>query len=244
MKYIIHQFEEIDSTMNYARQLAENGCSHFTVVIAKIQKNGRGRLSRKWISEKGGLYFTIVLKPKVSIDKAFIYNLAASAAVVNVLEALFRINSKLKWPNDIHISDKKICGILSEIKIKEDVISYINIGIGLNVNNQIYSEDVNSVSVKELTGKEESEIKIFESFLSIFEQKLDHKRLDRIILEWKQNNITIGSMVKIKTINKIFQGLAIDIDRAGALVIITNDFMVKKVMHGDCFHDFSEVEFD
>ncbi|MBW1650824.1 MAG: biotin--[acetyl-CoA-carboxylase] ligase [Deltaproteobacteria bacterium] len=235
--YTIHNFDEIDSTMNYAKQLAENGCENFTVVTAKIQKNGRGRLERKWFSEQGGLYFTVVLKPKIAMDKAFVYNFAASLAIAATLKQLFKIDAKLKWPNDVHISGKKICGILSEIKIDKDKIDYFNIGIGLNVNNQNFSSEINSVSVKQLTEKRESAIKILKTFLINFEKKTDPKRFDKIISEWKQNNITIGGFVKVKTVNKTIEGAAIDIDRSGALVIVTDNFTVKKVICGDCFHD-------
>ncbi len=236
MHYEIHKFDIIDSTMNYAKQLAENGCENFTVVAAKTQKNGRGRLERKWLSETGGLYFTIVLKPKIAIKKVFVYNFAASSAIAETLKYLFKINAKLKWPNDVHISGKKICGILSEIKIKENAINYVNIGIGLNVNNLIFSTEINSVSVKQLTGKEESTTKILETFLINFQKKIGPKKYNKIISEWKKNNITVGSFVTVKTANKIIKGTAIDIDRSGALVVITDNFTIKKISHGDCFH--------
>jgi BirA family biotin operon repressor/biotin-[acetyl-CoA-carboxylase] ligase len=234
--YTIHTLDKIDSTMNYAKQLAENGCKNFTVVTAKLQKNGRGRLERKWLSETGGLYFTIVLKPKIAIKKAFVYNFAASSAIAETLKYLFKIDAKLKWPNDVHISGKKICGILSEIKIKEDGIDYINIGIGLNVNNPISASETKSVSVNQITGQTESKTKILETFLINFQKKIEPNKHNKIISEWKTNNITVGAFVTVKTANKKIEGEAIDIDRTGALVVITDNFRIKKISHGDCFH--------
>ena len=238
MNYAIYKFDEIDSTMNYAKKLAENGCENFTVVTAKIQKNGRGRMERKWFSQAGGLYFTIVLKPKIDINKVFIYNFAASLAIAEMLKQLFDIDASLKWPNDVYISGKKICGILSELSVANNKINYLNIGIGLNVNNRIDCTKLESITIKQLTGKRESITKTLEAFLLNFWKKTNPKKFDGIISAWKQNNITVGNFVTVKTTNAIIEGTAIDIDQSGALVIITDDFAVKKIMYGDCFHNF------
>lgn len=231
----IHYFEELDSTMNHAKIMARKGCPHFTVVIAEKQTKGRGRLDRVWKSEKGGLFFTVILKPDINPCFAFLFNFAASLSMCEILEEKTKIEVKTKWPNDLLVNEKKLVGILSEIETEADTISFLNIGIGLNVNNTVSEYEKGAVSLKEIAGKEFFRKEILSLFLDRFEKRINEKALYGIISEWKKKSVTIGRNVKIATHNNVYEGLALDVDDSGALLLKLKSGDSKKIIYGDCF---------
>jgi BirA family biotin operon repressor/biotin-[acetyl-CoA-carboxylase] ligase len=150
-KHNIHYFDEVDSTMDIARELARKQCPHFTVVIAGRQKKGRGRLKRSWLSSEGGLFFTIVIRPKIPPVLSSRVNLAASMILTQTLRNMFNINAMCKWPNDVLVDGKKISGILSEMEAEIDRVSFISIGIGINVNNDPTPYEPMATSLKSVS---------------------------------------------------------------------------------------------
>ncbi|ACN15786.1 BirA [Desulforapulum autotrophicum HRM2] len=226
----------IDSTMDEARRLAREGVPHFTVVIAEQQTKGRGRLNRAWSSQKGGLWFTIILRPDLPPQLSFKVNFAASLCLAKTLNQLFNINAKVKWPNDILINNQKLVGLLSEMETRGDMISFVNVGIGINVNNQPEKEQPNAVSISTLLGQKVSRTKILAAFLDRFQRTLDNI-LERNIIElWKEQTATIGRQVRIETFKDHFQGLALDVDDTGALILMDEDHTTRRVIYGDCFY--------
>jgi BirA family biotin operon repressor/biotin-[acetyl-CoA-carboxylase] ligase len=129
----IHYFPEVTSTMNVAKDMARKGCPHMTVVVAGSQKEGRGRLKRAWLSSEGGLYFTMVLRPEIPIALAPRLNFLASLVLAQTLQQLFKIEAKVKWPNDILVKGKKLSGMLSEMEAEADLVTFVNIGIGRGI---------------------------------------------------------------------------------------------------------------
>jgi len=127
----IHYFDETSSTMEIAKELARKGCPDFTVVVADRQKKGRGRLKRVWISDAGGLYFTLVLRPRLPIALSARVSFLASLTLAHVLREWCEIDAKVKWPNDILVQERKISGMLTEMEAEADRINFINIGIGI-----------------------------------------------------------------------------------------------------------------
>ncbi len=232
---LIHYFPEVDSTMDVARKMAKDHCPHFTVVIADRQTKGRGRLKRKWISEKGGLYFTIVLRPDVPISMAHTVNFGASLSLARILQDHFALHARVKWPNDIFVDDKKISGLLSEMETDEDRIVFVNIGIGINVNNDPASEEPNATSLKSLLGKNVLRKTILSLFLDEFENSLIPSTIPAIMNQWKQYTMTLGRDVRIVTSRETTEGTAIDIDESGALLLKLHDGTIKKILYGDCF---------
>ena len=109
----IHYFDTLDSTMDKARELAGSGQPHLTCVVAGTQRKGRGRMQRTWWSYKGGLYFTLITRPAISPVQSARVGFAAALAVNRCLHRLHKLPAKVKWPNDILVEDRKICGILS-----------------------------------------------------------------------------------------------------------------------------------
>jgi len=228
-------FEEVDSTNNKAKQIAL-GENEGTVVISEMQTSGRGRRGREWYSPKGGVYVSFVLKPNVSPEKASQLTLVSSLALVKTLNSMDNnLNAKIKWPNDILISGKKISGILTELSADVEKINYIVVGVGINLNTEKGILPENGTSLK-IEMKEEVSIKLFlKSFLehydSIYQEYINGK-IDLIIERWKNNSDTLGKKVKIIGINETFEGLAKDIDENGALILQTKEKEIK-VYSGD-----------
>jgi BirA family transcriptional regulator, biotin operon repressor / biotin---[acetyl-CoA-carboxylase] ligase len=233
----IHYFDEVDSTMDIARELARNQCPHFTVVIAGRQKKGRGRLKRSWLSSEGGLYFTIVVRPKIPPVLSSRVNFAASMILARTLRRLFGIEAMVKWPNDILVADKKLVGMLSEMEAESDMVAFINIGLGINVNNDPTPSEPLASSLKLILGREISRRSLLAEFLDEFENYMRHAALDDVVSEWKQYTMTLNRYVKIVTTQQVFEGLAVDVDENGALLLELADGSIRKIVYGDCFHE-------
>ncbi len=232
----IHYFDEVDSTMDIARDLARKQCPHFTVVIAGRQKKGRGRLKRSWLSSEGGLYFTIVVRPKIPPVLSSRVNFAASMILAQTLRNMFNINAMVKWPNDVLVDGKKISGILSEMEAEMDMVSFINIGLGINVNNDPTPREPMATSLKKILGKEVPRMKVLKAFLDHFEDAVNDADFDNVVSEWKRYAETLNRHVRIVTSHEVSEGLAVDVDDNGALILKLADGSVKKIIYGDCFH--------
>jgi BirA family biotin operon repressor/biotin-[acetyl-CoA-carboxylase] ligase len=232
----IHYFDKIPSTMDIARDLARKGCPSFTVVIAGIQTKGRGRLKRNWLSDEGGLYFTMVVRPEIPVVMSSRVNFMASVVLAGTLRDMFGIEAVVKWPNDILVGDRKLSGMLSEMETEGEMVSFINIGIGVNANNDPVFDEPISTSLKRLVGSNVSRKEILDSFLNSFEKAINKGNYDNIMLEWKRNSMTLNRKVKIVTVAGEFYGTAVDIDENGSLLLKQPDGKIKTVLFGDCFH--------
>lgn len=231
----IHCFEAVSSTMDIAREMARNGCPAFTTVIAERQEKGRGRLTRRWFSEKGGLYFTVVLRPRLPLASVFKMNFLASTVLAEILRNDLGVDARVKWPNDILIGEKKVCGMLSEMEAEGEMASFVNIGIGLNVNNDPPSTESKAVSIKMLLGRPIPRKSILQTFLDTLEKRIFDDDYHDIISEWKRKTITINRRVEVVTHRETASGLAVDIDDTGALMLRLDDGSLKRIVFGDCF---------
>jgi BirA family biotin operon repressor/biotin-[acetyl-CoA-carboxylase] ligase len=237
----IFHFQELETTMDKAKSLARDGAPHLSIVIAENQSIGRGRMNRKWFSSKGGLWFTIILKPETPPPLSYIYNFAASLSLSRSLRKLFNIDVYVKWPNDLLLNGKKLTGLLSEMATRGDMVEYINIGIGINVNNDPRHYEPKAIAIKDVLHKNVSRRLILETFLPDFQdlvQDIQAQAISckKIIEQWKEMTSTIGSQVQIETLTEVFQGLAVDVEETGALIIKDIQGKTQKVIYGDCFH--------
>ena len=233
----IFYFPELSSTMDKAQELARDGCPSFSVIITNRQTRGRGRLQRSWVSETGGLYFTIVLRPEIRPQDTPIINLAAAVDLATVLRDRYHINAELKWPNDVLVEDKKIAGILSVMEAESDRVTVVNVGIGVNVDNQSDAVPTPSTSIRQQTGKPASRIRLLSEFMDVFERRMEKFKPDNIVEQWRPLSNTIGKNVSIRTYNDRFEGRAVDIESNGALVIEDASGVRSSVFYGDCFYD-------
>ena len=231
----IQYFPEVSSTMDTAKDLARKNCADFTVVIAGRQTQGRGRLNRTWLSDDGGLYFTMVLRPDIPVPWSFRVNFLASVTLAQVIREMLQIEAQVKWPNDILVDEKKICGMLSELEAEADRVFFISIGIGINVNNDPSGAEPGASSLKKIAGREISRKDLLARFLEVFADRLKTADFEGVIAEWKQYAVTLGRDVKIVTHLEESEGLAVDVDENGALVLELGDGSRKKIVYGDCF---------
>lgn len=237
----VHYFKEIKSTNDYAKKLGNKGASEGTIVISESQTMGKGRLNRNWKSPIGGIYLSIILRPSIKPSSASVLNLITAIAVTKVLQK-YNISAKIKWPNDVLINKKKICGILTEMSSEHDEIKYVVVGIGLNTNTEIKSFDIDlqttSTSIKNEINKEISNTEIIkiliEEFEKIYREFIEYG-FTKLKEEWKFYSSTIGNIVKFITKNNVIEGKAIDIQDDGALLIETKNGF-QKMISGDCIH--------
>jgi BirA family biotin operon repressor/biotin-[acetyl-CoA-carboxylase] ligase len=236
---LIHYFPEISSTMDIARDMARKGASHFSVVIAGRQTCGRGRLRRIWLSNEGGLYFTLILRPDMPLQWCSRVNFAASLALCRVIRKLTGLNAAVKWPNDMLIDGRKLSGMLSEMEAVAEMVSFITIGIGINVNNDPTAVEPAACSLVQLLGKPVSRKEILSRFLDELQTYLDGSdvNLECAVSEWKQLTCTLGRNVSVITPQETSTGLALDIDPSGALILKLANGSLKKVLYGDCMNN-------
>ncbi len=222
-------FKQTDSTNIRARELAVNGAPEGTIVIAESQTAGRGRKGRHWFSPvKGGIYMSLVLRPQLSPADAPRITLMTAVALAQALIASTDINIKIKWPNDILTNGKKLSGILTEISTEMDMVDYVIVGVGLNVNMTADKfkgelEDI-ATSLRIETGMEFDRSTLVRTVLEKFEQTYDlfnTQGFAPIIDRWKTLSGIIGKIITIDVLGKIHKGRVIDVDNSG--ILITED---------------------
>ncbi|RJS49111.1 MAG: biotin--[acetyl-CoA-carboxylase] ligase [Methanobacterium sp.] len=246
-KYIgreIHYFSEVDSTNNMAKKLAEKGAEEGTMVIAETQSRGRGRRGKKWISPEGGIWMSTILRPHIPPADAPKLTLMTGVAVAKTLKKEFGLDVGIKWPNDILIGGKKVCGILTEANAKFNTVDYVVVGIGIdaNVDTKIFPSEVVQLatSLKEELEEEIDRVKLVQSLSKIFEETYEEFKSGNfpdILNDWRNLSTTIGSYVEVrKRLGKIVRGEAIGITNTGALILELDDNTLRKVISGECIH--------
>ena len=235
-------FDEVDSTNSTAKELAQAGAEEGTVVIARKQHHGRGRFNRIWQSPEGGVYLSIILRPKKSTEKISLLSFVAALAVVKTIES-YSLHTTIKWPNDTRVNGKKIAGILLESEIKGDEIIYVVVGIGINLNTdkKHLSPDIQpqSTSMSHELGAPIDYHEFLRTFFIHFEKTyllFVDRHFDKIINEWKSHTDTLGKTIHVQTSTETLQGLAFDIDPQGFLLLRTENGEIKKILSGDCLY--------
>ncbi len=232
----IHYFPRVDTTMDTARELARQGVPHLSCVVAEHQTKARGRLNRKWESDPGGLWITLILTPDTPPALAYLYNFAASLSLSLTLETLFKLDVRVKWPNDLLLDGKKLAGLLSEIETRADMIRFLLVGIGINVNNDPSSSAFEAISIGQALGGPVSRQKILARFFRDFTHRIQDLNVPDIMAAWKQRTSTIGTRVRVETRHQIVEGLAEDVDDTGTLWVKDDKGQHHPIIYGDCFH--------
>ena len=235
-KGAIYTYEETESTNNVAYKLAENGAAEGVTVLAEKQSKGRGRLGREWMSPKGaGIYMSSILRPGILPNEAPKITLLVAVAMCNAVRRITGLPALIKWPNDILIDGKKVCGILTEMKAEQDICTFLVLGIGINVNTKKASLPKGATSLKEELGKEISRIELVRTMLKELEKsyKLFKKEdFEPIRTEWSNLSTTLGHHVKIMMHDKKIEGQALDLDDGGALIVRLDNGFRERVLTG------------
>jgi BirA family biotin operon repressor/biotin-[acetyl-CoA-carboxylase] ligase len=235
-------FDEVDSTNRIAKELALANAEEGTIVISRTQHHGRGRFDRIWQSPEGGVYLSIILRPRKSTQKISLLPFVAALAITKTIN-LYGLNASIKWPNDTLVNGKKIAGILLESEIKEETIIYVVVGIGINLNIDIkdLSPDIQpkSTSIRHELGSPVDYHEFLRTFFIQFEKTyylFVENLFERIIDEWKIHTDTLGKTIQVQTSTGTLQGIAFDIDPLGFLLLRTENGEIKKILSGDCLY--------
>jgi len=234
-------YDETDSTNIRAQALACSGYPEGTVVVAERQTSGRGRRGRSWYSPAGqGIYMTIILRPDLPWQHISRVSLLAAVAVAETLEEELGLPAGIKWPNDVLINGRKICGILSEAAVSMEGIQYIVTGIGININNppREFPEDFRTDPTSVLAEKKQSvsRVRILQVLLarleSYYYQALEG-RFAEILEKGRRLSLVIGQEVGYDAGKGQATGLAIDLDENGSLLVRDPGGVVHTVISGE-----------
>ncbi|AJM92376.1 biotin--[acetyl-CoA-carboxylase] ligase [Nitrosopumilus piranensis] len=239
-------FDSTDSTQNQALKMAQDPERNGAIIVAEKQTIGRGRSGRKWVSPKGGIWFSIILHPKFDISTATLFPIASALALAIALEKTLKVSPELKWPNDLTVRGKKLAGMLVDASLESNKIESLVLGVGINFNVDVKKIEKNLSSTPNFYGvaslsEYKTKIKpveLVQSFLVELEKiykLLNSGQTKKIISEWTKRSSTIGKNVKINTVEGEIKGKAIRIDADGAL-ILSNNSNTNRVIAGDIVH--------
>lgn len=231
----------VPSTNDWAKKLAAMGAAEGTVAVAETQTAGRGRLEREWISPKGGLYFSVIVRPEFDATEAAKLVFVAGLAVADALREECCLKIETKWPNDVLVNGRKICGILAEMNTTNQKVNYAVIGVGINANFDI--RRVFPPSLKPVTTSIENQVgsrikldNLFRAVMSKLEKTyslFEQQGFAPILAEWKKYAAFLGQKVEVTDQREEIVGLALDVDREGALILRLENGKTRRVCVGD-----------
>jgi len=232
---------EVGSTNDLAKELAGYGAVEGTVVVAETQTAGRGRLGREWVSPKGGLWFSVILKPELKPAEAVGLVFIAGLVVAEVLHELYGVRVETKWPNDVLVKRRKVCGILTEMNTTGEKVNYVTVGVGVNANFDVekaFPEDLRTVatSLENELGRKVRLEELFKALLERLENVYGLFLKDGfvpVLGKWKKYAGFLGCQVEVTSETEKWVGLASDVGKDGALVMKLEDGTVKRVFVGD-----------
>lgn len=232
--------DRLDSTNNRARQLAERGYPEGTLVTAETQTAGKGRRGRVWVSPPGtGLWFSLILRPAAPAARAPVLTLAAALSVAEAAEEVCGLAAGIKWPNDIVISGRKVCGILTEMRAEADRVRYVIVGIGVNVNTADFPEEIRATATSLYL---ESGARVDRGrLLAAVMERMEHwyglflRTFDMTLLReaYTARLLNLNRESVIEENGSVLRGRCLGIDDEGLLLIGTEDGAVQKVRSGE-----------
>lgn len=222
-------FDTIDSTNIKAQEFAEKGYPSGTLVVADKQESGKGRRGRSWVSPSGtGIFMTLMIKPDINPNNASMLTLVAALAVAKAITSVTGEEALIKWPNDIVVNGKKVCGILTEMNAQFDYINHIVVGIGINVHNESFPEEISQMASSlmiEAGGKRFHRAQIIAETMSYFEQYYDTflktQDLSALVREYDELLVNRNKSVRVLDPKEPFDGKAMGITPKGELIVDT-----------------------
>ena len=242
IKKNLYIYNEVKSTNTVARFLSSNNVENGTVVISEKQTAAKGRSGKSWESPLGGIWLSVILRPHVDHSRIPLITLATGVAVAKSLEKVGIENPEIKWPNDIMINGKKVCGILTEAIAKFNTIETVIVGVGIdaNLNLDEFPEDLKdgTTTVEKELGQKRNENELIKIFFEEFEKIINifnEKEYEQILKEWRKYSYTIGKIVEVREpYNKYYDGYVVGIGKEGALIVEKIDGTLEKVISGEC----------
>ncbi len=238
-EYEIISLEQIDSTNSYLKKAASEGAKDGTVVIAESQTNGRGRLGRRFVSQSGGLYMSLLIRPELSAEKSLFITTATAVAVCRAIEKVTDKNVGIKWVNDIFLNGKKVCGILTEgaSDFESGRLEYAVIGIGLNIVEPVggFDSEIRDIATSLFGEGAPSGTKnaLAAAILNELSVLLKNPYGKETADEYRRRSIVIGKEVDINHNDSIARAIIIDIDDNAAIVLKTDDGKIIKKTSGE-----------
>ncbi|MBQ2665416.1 biotin--[acetyl-CoA-carboxylase] ligase [Methanobrevibacter sp.] len=235
-------FNEVKSTNTVAKFLATNGAENGTVIISEKQTDARGRSGKAWESPEGGVWLSVIVTPNVHYSKLPLITLATGVAVAKAIERTGITSAEIKWPNDIMIHDKKVCGILTEAVTQYNSIENVIIGVGIDANIDVndFPEELKNgtTTIAEELGRKEDENVLIRYFLEEFEKiaiQFNNEEYEAILKEWRKRSYSIGKIVEVREpFNKNYDAYVVGIGKEGALIVEKIDGTLEKVISGEC----------
>jgi BirA family biotin operon repressor/biotin-[acetyl-CoA-carboxylase] ligase len=238
--YVIHHYDRLSSTNDAAKRIARKGGEEKIVIVSETQTRGKGRLGRRWASPKGGIWLSILLRPKISPKETTKLTFIAATSVAKTIQDTLGLEMEIKWPNDVLIRGRKVCGILVETATRGDTTDFVIVGVGINANidRAAFPRSLqdSATSLKIELGHRIDRGAFFKSFLHNFEQRyrrFQHGLWDVLLQEWKSLAKFLGKRVEVESFEEVLVGEALDVDEAGALIIRSDDEMLRKIVAGD-----------
>ncbi|MDD1751094.1 MAG: biotin--[acetyl-CoA-carboxylase] ligase [Methanothrix sp.] len=227
---------EVSSSNAAARSLARD-CPSGTVILAETQTEGRGRLSRPWASPPGGIWMSLILKPEMPLAHVYQINMAVAVALCRALSSMLGLKAGIKWPNDLLIRERKICGILMEVSAQVDRLDYAVVGLGINANNDPsgFPAEWRSTSLAAELGHDIGRCELICRILEEIEVAYEKMGSKEIYEEWRSRSLTINRQVRITSAAGDHVGEVVDLAEDGALIFREGDEL-KRVLAGDCIH--------
>jgi len=228
-------YPSLASTMEVAKREAQQGAVEGTTIIADEQTAGKGRMKRLWLSPRGSIALSVILYPDVSYLSSLV--MLVSLAVVHSIEAVTGLEAQVKWPNDVLIHGKKVCGVLIESELRRDIVDYAIVGIGVNVNLRLvdFPEILPiATSLSDELEREVSRLELIRRLLVEIERLyLALPVSEAIYEEWRDRLVTLGRRVSVKWDTTSYEGIAESVARDGSLLLRQSDGSLTKIMAGD-----------
>jgi BirA family biotin operon repressor/biotin-[acetyl-CoA-carboxylase] ligase len=237
-RFIGHEvscYPSLPSTNDVAKTRAQEGAKEGMVIVAEEQTAGRGRIKRRWLSPRGGIALSIILYPPLDYLSSLI--MVASLAVAGSIERVTGLKAQLKWPNDVLVNGKKVCGILVESDVRGNKVDYAVIGIGINANLKL-SEFPQiapmATSLSQELGRDVSRREIVRSLLTEAERLyLALSEGDSVFKQWRDRLVTLGQEVQVSSAEATYKGIAESVARDGSLLLRQPDGNLLKIVAGD-----------
>lgn len=228
-----------DSTNTQAKRLGEEGAEHGTLVVTQCQTAGRGRRGRSWESPEGNVYFTFILRPDVEVSRASMITLISVLALAKAIEKVTGLHTQIKWPNDVVANGKKLCGILTESSTDLEYINYVVVGIGINVNQTSFPDELADKASSLLLelGHSVNRGAVLGEFLNLFEVYYDifikTEDMSGLIDVYNEMLVNCGREVKIIEKDKERILKAIGIDENGGLIVENQEGVRESIISGE-----------